>query len=124
MMTAKIRRMSKRRQKIALRRKLRELLRAQLSPMIGQRLERKTLERIKASVSQFIANLRPQELVPLVNITSARLEGDMLHITINPVPPVEFINVTQMVGGSVPDRLTFAGKHAVGGHSGHGGGLD
>lgn len=27
-------------------------------------------------------------------------------------------------GGPIPDRLTFAGKHAVGGHSGHGGGLD
>lgn len=30
----------------------------------------------------------------------------------------------QDVDGPIPDRLTFAGKHAVGGHSGHGGGLD
>lgn len=94
MMSAKIRRMSKRRQKIALCRKLRELLRAELSPMIGQRLDRETLERIKASASQFIANLLP---TPLVNITSARLEGDVLHVTFSPVPPVEFINVDQVI---------------------------
>lgn len=119
MMPAKIRRMSKRRQKIALRRKLSDLLRGQLDRFVGQRLSVETLQRMQCALAEMMASLCQS-----VKVVSAKLQGDMLSITIAPVPPVAFINVTQTVGGPVPDRLTFAGTHAVGGHSGHGGGLD
>lgn len=99
MMPAKIRRMSRRRQKIAIRRRMRELLRAKLiaglSPFTDQPLTAETLQRIKAAAAHELAQL----MRPLVEVTSSRLEGGVLHVTFKHVRPVEFINVTQAVGG-------------------------
>lgn len=97
MMSAKIRRMSKRRQKIAVRRKLRALLRAELSPFIGQRVCRETMAGISQRISEIILTPSGFRVMPADYGTS--LHDDVLHMSVFVSPVPHFIDVQQVIGG-------------------------
>lgn len=75
--SAKIRRMSKRRRKIAVRRRIRKILRADLQPFIGQRVGREMIARMIRAMAESLRQMA--EAVPRVEVISYDREHAMLH---------------------------------------------
>lgn len=98
MMTAKIRRMSRRRQKIAVRRKLRALLRAELSPFIGQRVEWETMARISQRIGELMLVAPGCRVMPAEFGTRFHDHVLDMRVFLSPVP--HFINASQEGGAA------------------------
>lgn len=103
---AKIRRMSKRRRKIAVRRKLRALLRAERSPFIGQRVGRETMERIKQRIGELI--MAPPGYRGMAADFGTSLHDYVLDMHVFVSPVTHFINVPVRIRLASPLKTELA----------------
>lgn len=88
--TSKIRRMSKRRQKIAALRRMTAYVRCSIADMVGKPLN---VDEVKRRTEAALSDL----ISPPMVITSSRLDGDVLHVDIKCSRPIGFVQINSTI---------------------------
>ena len=92
--TAKIRRMSKRRQKIAAQRRMKAYLLGSIADLVEQPLRPIIVDQVK---ERLVAALQETILPPIMQVTGSRMEGDVLHIDVLLSPAIPNVTIEQTI---------------------------